>query len=136
MDKAKKKILNNLRNTFCRLERSKIHGIGIIAIRDISKNTDPFYGVQKRRWRAFKPKEIENLDKETKKMIYDFLALKGDKEIFIPERGLNSMDISFFLNTSKKPNVKTIDGGENFRTIRKIKKGEEVTVSYSDYDLT
>ena len=44
------------------------------------------------------------------------------------------MDISYFLNDSKKPNLKTIDDGENFVTLRKIKKGEELTVAYKTYD--
>ena len=47
---------------------------------------------------------------------------------------LNGMDISYFLNDSKKPNVKTIDDGENFVTLRKIKKGEELSVAYKTYD--
>jgi len=134
MESRKQKVLNNLKHTYCRIKKSKIHGIGVFAIKGIPKNTNPFLGIQKRRWHAFKPEEIKNLDKEIKKMIYDFLALKNDKEIFIPEHGLNGMDISFILNTSKMPNVKTIDGGENFKTIRKIKKGEELTVSYATYD--
>ena len=48
------------------------------------------------------------------------------------------MDISFFLNNSKKPNVKVVGDGKesalNFVTIRKIIKGEELLVSYADYD--
>ena len=35
---------------------------------------------------------------------------------------------------SDKPNVKTIDDGTNFVTLKKIKKGEELAVSYANYD--
>ncbi len=52
----------------------------------------------------------------------------------IPEYGLNGMDISFFLNHSKKPNIITTDEGNTFLTRRKIKKGEELTIGYNTYD--
>jgi len=128
------KILNNLKNTYCRLRPSKIEGVGIFAIRNIPNGTDPFYGSPKRKWHKLKPQDYKNLDKEIKKMIGDFFAMDKNGAFSIPEHGLNGIDISFFLNTSKKPNVKTIDDGTNFITTRKIKKGEELTVSYADYD--
>jgi SET domain-containing protein len=79
--------------------------------------------------------ELKNLDKNTKKMISDFFGMNENKEFLIPEGGLNGMDISFFLNTSLNPNIKTIDDGTNFISIKKIKKGEELTVSYAPYDV-
>lgn len=128
------RIIKNLKNTYCRLERSKIDGIGIIAIRDIPKNTNPFKGTKKQKWYYFKTSEIKNLDKSILKMISDFFVMDKIGQFSVPECGLNGMDISFFLNTSKKPNVITIDDGESFKTLTKIKKGEELTVSYADYD--
>ncbi len=127
--------LENLKNTYCRLKASKIEGVGIFAIRNIPKNTNPFYGVSKRKWQKIKPKDYKNFDKEIKAMIGDFFAFDENGEFSIPQHGLNGMDISFFLNTSKNPNVKTIDDGTNFVTTRKIKKGEELTVFYGDYDV-
>jgi len=44
------------------------------------------------------------------------------------------MGLSFYMNHSKKPNVKRIDDNGNFATIRKIKKDEELTVDYDLYD--
>ena len=48
------------------------------------------------------------------------------------------MDISFFANNSEKPNLKVFDDGKNdslcFKTMRKIKKGEELTFSYKAYE--
>ncbi len=70
-------------------------------------------------------------------MIDDFYAVEEDKTVLIPEYGLNGMNISFFLNNSRppnKPNVKTIDGGATFVALRKIKKGEELTIAYGTYD--
>lgn len=133
MGKLKNQISESLRNNYCRLKVSKINGIGVFAIKDIPKGTNPFYGIKKQKWYRFKKSELANLDKEVKKMIDDFFGWEKDGTIFIPEFGLNGIDISFFLNQSKKPNIKTIDGGQNFITSRKIKKGEELTVSYASY---
>ncbi len=134
MEKIKKELIKNLENTFCRLKKSKIAGVGIFAIRDVPEGTNPFYGVQKHRWYDFAPMEFDNIDKNTLKMIHDFFAMDDNGCFSLPDCGLNGMDISFFLNTSKNPNVKTIDDGTNFIAIRKIKKGEELTVSYANYD--
>ena len=130
----KQKTLKIIENTYCRLETSKIEGIGIFAIRTIPKNTNPFYGVKKHRWQKIKLSEFKNLDKSVKKMISDFFAMDGENNFLIPECGLNCIDISFFLNTSKKPNIKTMDEGTNFISLREIKKGEELTVDYGTYD--
>ncbi len=79
------------------------------------------------------PGEIVKLDPKVKKMLYDFFAVQ-EKVLWIPEFGLNGMDISFFMNTSSNPNVKSIRRGENFRTMRRIKRGEELTIDYKTFD--
>lgn len=127
-------ILKKLAATYCRLRTSDIAGIGIFAIRDIPKNTNPFPGVRNQRWYKFRPAELKSLDHEVLKMINDFYVTEPDGTISIPSGALNGMDISFFLNTSSAPNVKIVDGGINFSATRKIKKGEELTVAYHTYD--
>ena len=136
MNKVKEKILENLKNTYCRIKTSNVDkgGVGIFAIRDIPKNTDPFYGAPNQVWREFKISELKRIDKEVMKMIDDFFVIEKDKTVYVPDGGLNAMNISYFLNNSQKPNVKTIDNGKNFITIRRIKKGEELTSSYKTYD--
>ena len=57
-----------------------------------------------------------------------------DGSVDISDSCLNGMDISYYLNDSKNPNLKTTDDGVNFVTMRKIKKGEELTVAYATYD--
>lgn len=128
-----KNIIKKIKNTYCRLKTSKIDGVGIFAIRDIPKNKDPFVGIHKQRWHEFKYSDFKKMDKEILKMVYDFFFIGKDGKVLIPEYGLNGMDISFFLNSSEKPNIKTIDGGLNFVAARKIKKGEELTASYKTY---
>lgn len=135
MNKLNKKILDNLKNTYCRIKPSKIEGIGVSAIRDIPKGTNPFYGVPIRKWHKINQQDYKDLDEEIKKMIGDFFAMDKNGSFSVPETGLNGIDISFFLNTSNKPSIKTIDDGTNFITTKKVKKGEELTVSYADYDI-
>jgi len=133
MNKFQKSVLKNLKNTYCRLAPSKIQGIGIFAIKNIPAKTNPFKGINEPRWATFNVSELNSLGNEEKKMISDFLGCSKDgKTIEIPEYGLNGMDISFFLNHSEQPNIKTKDGN-TFTTTRLIKIGEELTSDYSTY---
>jgi SET domain-containing protein len=133
------KILNLLQNTFCRLKASKIEGVGVFAIRNIPKGINPFLGAASHKWHKFNIKDLKKkLDKETLKMIDDFFVIEKDGEVYIPETGLNGIDVSFFVNNSKNPNLKILENGKDsaltFVTARKVKTGEELTVSYATYD--
>ena len=132
-DKLKKLIIKRLSNTYCRLKVSNINGVGVFAVRDIPKGINPFKGIPDQEWIKIKMEELAHLDKEILKMIDDFLVIKKNNTVLVPEFGLNGMDISFFLNHSDNPNIKRNPNGE-FVTIREIKKDEEITVSYSTYD--
>ena len=131
---TKKEVLNCLKNTYCKLKPSKIEGVGVFAVRDIPQNINPFLGVKNQRWYEFKLSELKSLDKEILKMVDNFFVIEKNKTVYIPRLGLNTMDMSFYVNNSKNPNIKTIDGGLTFITLRKIKKGEEIVVSYATYD--
>ena len=101
MTKQKKKILSILKKTYCRLKCSKIHGVGVFAIREIPKNAGLFAGVARHNCQKFNPGELKWLPAEVAKMIDDFLAMENDGSIFIPSVGIEGLDISFFLNYSK-----------------------------------
>jgi len=138
MADIKKEILNNLKNTYCRLKASKIEGVGVFAIKDIPKGKNPFPGIKSGKWHKFEMKALKKLDKEVLKLVDDFFVIEKDQTVYIPETGLNGIDISFFVNNSKNPNLKIVEDGKtealNFKTIKPIKKGEELTVSYATYD--
>ncbi|KKQ27357.1 MAG: hypothetical protein US42_C0010G0004 [Candidatus Magasanikbacteria bacterium GW2011_GWC2_37_14] len=134
MNKTVKKLINDIKNnTYCRLGASKIHGAGIIAIRDIPKNTNPFLMNREEKWLKANIKDFGKLDKGIAEMIDAFFPAEGDGTIYLPDFGLNGINISYFLNTSKKPNVYTTNKGSVFKTLRKIKKGEELTIDYKSY---
>jgi SET domain-containing protein len=116
---------------------SKIEGIGVFAIRDIPKGIDPFKGIKKKKWHKFNISELKGIDQKVLKMIGGFFTVEDDNTVYIPEEGLNGINISFFLNDSKKPNLKIVEDGANeeisFVTREKIKKGKELTASYATY---
>ena len=134
MKNDKLKTLEILKNTYCRLKPSKTSGVGVFAIRNIAKGQNLFPGLVKGRWYKFNTEELKELDKEILKMIDDFFVIEKDGSVEIQKLGLNGMDMSFYLNNSKNPNSKTIDDGLTFIALKKIKKGEEITVAYGDYD--
>src|SRR3989338_6955045 len=134
MEKIKQKILINLKNTYCRLKPSKVEGVGVFAIKNIPKGINPFKGVKKQKWHKFQISELKILGKEILSLIDSFFVIHKDGSVYISDSGLNGMDISYFLNDSRHPNVKTINDGENFITLKKIKKGGELTVAYATYD--
>jgi hypothetical protein len=86
--------------------------------------------------------ELKYLNPEVKKMITDFLEPDGNI-YHIPENGMNSLDITFYLNHSSNNNLGVVnDKNDNdndnddycgFVTLRPIKKGEELLINYEDY---
>ena len=128
----KKQLLKHLQeDIYCRIGRSKIHGVGVIAIRKIPKGTNPFKKATDFNLVRFKKTELKKLDPRVKKMIVDFLSLDRE-DILVPDTGLNALDISFHMNQSKKPNV-IVGENEDFFAARNIQEGEELTVDYSTF---
>lgn len=132
----KQKTLDYLKNTYARLLPSKISGVGVFAIRDIPKDVKVFWGQANPAWYTFHVDDLKGLDPAIWKMIDDFFVIEKDKTLTIPATGFNGMDMSFYVNHSKKPNLKTTDDGFTFVSNRAIKKGEELTIDYSTYDET
>lgn len=134
MPSLKQKILKNLQNTYCRLKKSKIEGVGVFALREIPKNTELFVSSLTQKSAKFTATELKKIPREVWQMIESFLVLEKDGAVEIPEGGFEGLDMSFYLNHSKTPNVKITSGGEAFVTLRKIKKGEELTINYQKFD--
>ena len=135
----KKELLDNLKHDiYCRLGASKIHGVGVIAVKDIPKNTNPFHitGHKCIIYNAINisKEEVSKLDTQVQKLIHDFIAPNEDGSYSLPETGLNNLNISFYLNESKEPNLEIIDTDcefVEFITSRPIKAGEELTIDYT-----
>jgi len=131
----KKQLINNLTNdVYCRIMPSKIHGVGVFAIKDIPKGIDPFKTTNNIKYNSIElyDQDIKDLDINVKKMLDDFF---GKECTYVPLNGLNSLDISFYMNSTENPNIDTIDDEKSeyfvFRTNRDIKKGEELFIKYT-----
>lgn len=146
MNKNKKqKLLANLKNdVYCRIGVSKIHGVGVIAIKDIPKGTNPFI-INNTFCKDYKAiniteKELNSIPVEVKKMVKDFIAPGKNGKYSIPYGGMNSLDISFYLNHSINNNIDIYDDDQCefviFITNKFIKKGEELTINYKELSET
>jgi hypothetical protein len=140
----KKLVLENLSKTYCKIGPTTIPtitGSGVIAIRDIPLGTNPFINTEDACYFYnsvnITKKTIDKLNEpEVKKIINDFICPDEKMKYSIPYLGFNSLNVSFFLNHSKNPNLSVVsDKCEymGFRTNRQIRKGEELFINYRDY---
>ena len=129
-----KEILSRLKNkTYCRVQPSKTHGVGVFAIKEIPSGASPwstpnhhFFGGTIR----LASHEISKLDEPVRKMLLDYNLL-SNRGLFVHPCELEVLHITQFLNASTDPNIELDTEREDpFKTIRKIKVGEELTVDY------
>jgi len=112
-----------------RLHASKIHGVGVFAIRDISKGTYIFPDDDEELIWIHKS-DLGRLSAEERKLYDDFCILKDD--VYGCPRNFNRLTPAWYFNESPTPNV-ACDNTYRFFAIRDIKKGEELTVDYATY---
>jgi SET domain-containing protein len=113
-------------DVFLRLRPSPLHGIGVFAILDIPKGTYVFSGDNEEMvW--VKASATNSSHKEVKNLYRDFCVLRDGK--YGCPRNFNVMTPAWYINHSDKPNL-AADEKFDFYTTRRIKKGEELTLSY------
>jgi len=140
---AKRNLINNIKNeTFCKVGVSNISGVGVIAIRDIPNGTEVFRCCNEEFFGLNKPIKITGNDLAgAEDSILDYintLMVPSEPNTQpLPFRGLNSINIIFYLNHSNNPNTEFSDVGDDddfvtFVSSRDIKKGEELTEDYNN----
>jgi len=137
----KNKLINNLNKTYCRIMPSKLHGVGVFAIIDIPKDTNPFeYSTKKcgnNKFIKVHKDELVGIHKNVIKMLDDFLGIDEKGYFEIPADGLNSLDVSFYMNYSDKPNINITFDKECkfavFKSNKVIKKGTELLINYDSF---
>jgi len=143
MSNKKSKLIKHLKNDiYCRIGVSKISGVGVIAIKDIPKNTNPFLTLSKNNDKiiTLSDKDVSKLDKNVLKIINDFFGSDTNKKKYydVLATGPNNINVSFYMNHSNKPNIDIVDDGISdyygFRANRLIKENEELTIDYSKYE--
>jgi len=134
MQANKYKLLKNLNETYCSFGASKVHGVGVVAIRDIPKGIDPFPIIKPEKTIKLTDLDLKSLPKEIVKKIKD-IFVRHNEMYYVYDLGLNCMGIRFHVNHSEKPNIAVnigiVTNGYNpFITLRDIKKGEELFWNY------
>jgi SET domain-containing protein len=114
---------------YTRLKPSKIHGVGVFAVRDIPQGT-PVFAEDDADIVWIDKNDIGTLPAALKEFYDDFCIIKGNK-YGCPEN-FDKLTIAWFLNNSEQPNV-AADAEFRFHALRDIKAGEELTANYSEY---
>ena len=155
----KRALLEHLRTrSYIKLAASRISGVGVVALRDIPADTDPFEGPN-RELRApehsltVRHSELDMLPPAVREHALTFFAAMDDpnEESSVPWRdasgglifgfnvtGTESMDASWFINHGENPNlrVETAEserGGFNrYVTSRDVGTGEELLANYAE----
>ena len=137
---SKSKLIEHLRDDiYCRLGVSKISGIGVIAIKDIPKGTDPFKNLCdiKDKIITVYDDDLKEIDPNVVKILKDFFGNNNRYDVLYD--GPNNINISYYLNHSIKPNVDTVNTGSGgyykFITNTSIKEGTELTINYKNYEI-
>ena len=114
---------------YARIGSSRLHGVGVRAIRDIPAGTLVFRRESERvAWvsRA----AVRRLPAAIRHLYEDFGMVWGDR-IGVPPT-LNMLSVGWYVNHSGRPNVEAGEDGR-FRTLRRIRKGEELTADYRTF---
>ena len=114
---------------YTRIGRSRVHGVGVLAVRDIPRGTFVFRGESERvAWvsRAW----VRRLPEGLRRLYEDFGMVWGER-IGVPPN-LNRLSVGWYVNHSDRPNLHADDDGR-FVTLRRIRAGEELTADYRTF---
>lgn len=126
----KEALLKQLQSqTYVMIKPSPLHGIGVFAIRDISKGTKDIFSEGFGDWIKVSKEEVDALPMHSRELIENHCLFDEDS-YFIPEYGFKLVDLVIYLNHSETPNVKSLNDGEQFEALVDIKAGEELLVDY------
>lgn len=116
---------------YTRLGRSKIQGVGVFAVIDIKKGTKIFADDPPQA-QVIDAREILNLPKPIQQLYHAFAVYQPKNDTFVCPESFNRMTVQWYVNHSKKPNLKA-NGRYEFFALRNIPAGEELTVNYESY---
>jgi SET domain-containing protein len=118
---------------YARLRPSKIHGIGVFAIRTIDKGVFIFTGDENPIvW--INKADLGNLPLEIEKLYQDFAVIKNNDTLYGCPKNFNVLTVGWYLNHSEDPNVGCkIEEDYEFYALRDIKPDEELTVDYRTF---
>ena len=122
-------LLRDIACTVIGLAPSAIHGIGVFALADIPVGKTDLFAPMAAPWPAVPLSAIDGLPAHVRKLI-DTYCLQDDQTAYLPPHGFRIVDLVTFLNHADAPNLRQMDGGSYFISIRDIPAGEELTIDY------
>jgi SET domain-containing protein len=129
MDLKEKLIIKRLEKVYCKLAPSQIHGIGVFAIKDIPKGTNPFNNSFMAQEAIIVNKnKLGNLGSEILSLLHDYHPTSDpDKQIVsnFPNQPIWSNYINYTDEKHPEPNIELLTNGE-WCTLCDIRKGEEL----------
>jgi hypothetical protein len=130
---TKEELLKNFRDDiYCRVKPSSIDGgVGVFAVRKIPKGVNPFVGAPEETNIPLTLEEVASFDLTVQRLAKDFCIFK-DGMYWSSPRGLNNLDIVFYINHSDTPNLEL--RGKEFFAAKDIEAGEELTDNYLEFD--
>lgn len=129
---TKEQLLHELKHdTWVMMKPSPIHGNGVFALREIPKGQRGIFSKNIGEWLKVERSEVETLPQHSIDLVENF-CLYDEEYYYIPDYGFKVMDIVNFLNHSETPNIKSINDGEDFETLRTIQAGEELFIDYGE----
>ncbi len=121
-------LLAELAATRVGLAPSVIHGIGVFALADIPAGTSDLFAPPAA-WVPVAEADVAALPPHARKLV-DTYCLWDSGMYYLPPHGFRVIDVVTYLNHSAVPNVRQLDGGDRFETVRDVAAGEELTVDY------
>jgi len=155
-DRDKKVLLEHLQSlSYVRLGSSSIAGVGVFAMRMIPAGVDPFpicneqFAITEK-FSIFSAAELKDIPAAVFDQVKSFFAPLTLDDAWTAQRdnngevlygvnitGLNTLNTTWYLNHSDKPNIAFKDADEDgeynsYVTRRDIKEGEELVVNYRE----
>jgi SET domain-containing protein len=123
MNLKEKLILKKLEKVYCKLAPSPIHGVGIFAIREIPKGTNPFADSFMAQESMLIPKN-KIKSQELLSMLNDYHPTSDPKQQIVSNYP-NQLIWTNYINYSDDPNIELLPNGE-WSTLTDIKIGDEL----------
>lgn len=129
---TKDELLSELANeTYASLRPSPIHGIGVFAIRDIPKGCRGIFSKNHGNWIRVPIADVENLPSHSRDLVETYCVF-DEENYFIPDYGFKVVDMVNYLNHSSRPNIVSLNDGEDFEAMVDIPAGTELLVNYNE----
>ena len=127
-------MVDNLKNMYFQIAPSGTHGVGLVAFRSIPKGTLLFkVNNDNVKYYTYKELRERGIPQSVIKVIKKYYA-HDKKGIEIPDNYFSEINFTIvsYINHSDSPNVLFIPNTNSYISRKRIKKDEELTISYKE----